>query len=121
MSSTEQEYHFVEQPSENFFCPVTFDLLLQPHLTECCGKHLSQEAATRIQRAGGACPLCKEPQLNTMLDKHVRRQINELRVFCLHEDRGCRWQGGLSDLERHAQSCPMKTAPLRTDLLKLPV
>ena len=121
MASTEQEYHFVEQLSKDFFCPVTLDLLLQPHLTACCGKHLSQEAATRIQRERGACPLCKEPQLDTMLDKNIRRQVNELYVFCRHEDRGCGWQGELSDLERHVQSCPLKTTPLMTDLLKLPV
>ena len=41
----EEDYPFVEQPSDDFFCPVTFSLLLQPHLTSCCGKHLSQEAA----------------------------------------------------------------------------
>ena len=96
-----EEFPFVEQPSEDFFCPVTYGLLLQPHLTACCGKHLSREAATWIQREGGACPLCKKPHLKTMLDKRFRRQVNELRVFCRHEDRGCGWQGELSDLECH--------------------
>ena len=117
----ERDFSFVERPSEDFFCPVTYGLVLQPHLTACCGKHLSQDAATRIQGGGGACPLCNEPHLNTMLDKRFRRQVNELRMFCCHEDRGCRWQGELSDLERHVQSCLMKTAPLMTDILKLPV
>ena len=112
MASTEQEYHFVEQPSKDFFCPVTYGLLLQPHLTACCGKHLSQEATDRIQGEGKACPLCKEPYLITMLDKRFRRQVIELQVICYHEDRGCRWQGELSDFARHVQSCPMKTAPL---------
>ena len=120
-SSTKQEFPFVEWPSEECFCPVTQGLLIHPHLTACCGNHLSQEAAMRIQGEGGACPLCKEPHLNTMLDKRFRRQINELHVFCRHEDRGCGWQGGLSDLEHHVQSCPMKATPLMTDLLKLPV
>ena len=117
----QEDFPFIEQPSEEFFCPVTYGLLLQPHLTACCGKHLSQEAATRIQGEGGACPLCNEPHLTTVLDKRFRRQVNEFRVFCHHEDRGCGWQGELSDLERHVQSCPMKTTPLMTDLLKLPV
>ena len=117
----EEDFPFIEQPSRDFFCPVTYGLLLQPHLTACCGKHLSQEAATWIQGEGGACPLCNKPHLKTMLDKRFRRQVNELRVFCHHEDRGCGWQGELSDLERHVQSCPMKTTPLMTDLLKLPV
>ena len=117
----EEDYPFVEQPSDDFFCPVTTGLLLQPHLTSCCGKHLSQEAATRIQGEGGACPLCKMPRWTTMLSKHFQRQVNQLRVFCRHEDRGCGWQGELSDLERHVQSCPMRDQPLMTDLLKLPL
>ena len=111
-SPAEGDFHFVEQPPADFFCPVTLDLLLQPYQTNCCGKHLSQEAATRIQRGRRACPLCNEPHLTTVLNKHFRRQVNKLRVFCRHKDRGCGWQGELSDLERHAQSCPMKTAPL---------
>ena len=46
-----------------------------------------------------------------MLSKHFQRQVNELRVFCRHEDKGCGWQGELSDLERHVQSCPMRDQP----------
>ena len=112
MASTEEEYHFVEQPKKDYFCPVTYGLLLQPHLTLCCGKHLSQEATTRIEGERGACPLCKESCLSTVLNKHFLREVHELHVFCPHENRGCGWQGELSDLKRHVQSCPMKTAPL---------
>ena len=91
---------------------MTYGLLLQPHLTSCCGKHLSQEATTRIQREGGACPLCKTPRWGTVLNKHFQRQVNALHVFCRHEDRGCEWYGELSYFERHVQSCPMADGPL---------
>ena len=87
-------------------------LLLQPHLTLCCGNHISEEAASRIQREGGACPLCNAPQWSTVLSKHFQRQVNALRLFCYHKDRGCEWQGELSDMERHIQSCPRKDARL---------
>ena len=81
----EQDYLFAAEPSKDFFCPVTYGLLLQPHLTECCGKHLSQEAVTRIQGEGKPCPMCNAPCLNTMLNKHFLRQVSELHVFCHHE------------------------------------
>ena len=116
-SLAEEKHLFVEQPSENFFCPVMYGLLLQPHLTACCGKHLSEEAAMRIQGEGGACPMCKEPNLSTVLNKHFLRQVNELRVFCLHEDRGCEWQGELSELEHHVQSCGLSWYTLHIKLL----
>ena len=112
---------FVEQPSDDLFCPVTHRLMFQPHITVCCGKHLSQEAATWIQAEGKRCRMCKKLHLKTVLDERFRCQINKLRVFCRHEDRGCGWQGELSDLEHHVQSCPMKNLPLMTDLQKLPV
>ena len=112
--ATEQEYDFVERPSEDFFCPVTKDLLLQPHLTACCGHHLSDEAATRIQREGGACPMCKEKKLTTLPDKYFSRQVHELRVFCRHKERGCGWEGELSAWEHHVQSCPRKNSPIVT-------
>ena len=114
-TSIEQEYRFVKQPSEDFFCPVSFSLMLQPHQTMCCGKHLSQEVATRIKGENGACPLCKEPHLDTVLDKHFRRQVKKLHVLCHHKDR-CEWQGELSDLEYHVQgqSCPAKNTRTQT-------
>ena len=119
--ASEEDYLFVEAPSEEFYCPVTTGLLLEPHLTSCCGKHLSQEAATRIQREGGACPLCKAPSWSTMLNKHFQRQVKSLCVFCRHEERGCGWQGELGTLDSHVQSCPMRDAPHMTELLKLPL
>ena len=117
----DEDYQLAKQPSDDFFCPVTMGLLLQPHLTSCCGKHISQEAATRIQGEGGACPLCKEQSWSTMLNKHFQRQVNSLHVFCRHEDRGCGWQGELASFHHHVESCPMKDGPLMTELVKLPV
>ena len=117
----EEDYLFVEQPSDDLFCPVTTGLLLQPHLTSCCGKHLSVEAAVRIQRERRPCPLCNEPDWSSVLNKHFQRQVNGLRVFCRYDDRGCGWQGELGDLERHVQSCPMRDGPPMTELLKYPL
>ena len=119
--SSEEDYLFVEQPSKDLFCPVTFGLLLQPHLTSCCGNHISQEAASRIQREGGVCPLCNTHSWSTFFSKHFQRQVKLVRVFCRHNDRGCGWQGQLANFDNHVQSCPMRDAPLMTELLKLPL
>ena len=113
--SKEQEYHFVEEPPDDFFCPVTYGLLLQPHLTKCCGNHLSWEANAWIKEKGGACPMCNAPHLKTMLNKHFQHQVNGLHVFCRHEDQGCGWQGELSELDRHVYSCSTSHAPVSWD------
>ena len=119
--SEDEDYPFVEQPSDDFICPVTTGVLLQPHLTSCCGNHISEEAASRIQRGGGACPLCKKKDWSTMFSKHFQRQVNSLRVFCRHEDRGCGWQGELAAFHHHVNFCPMRDGPRMTELAKLPV
>ena len=98
-SATDNEYDFVEKPSEEFFCPVTFDLLREPHQMLCCGNHLSQQAVTRLQ--GQPCPVCKEANLNTVPDKFFKRKVDELKVRCPNKSLGCEWVGELGSLDRH--------------------
>jgi hypothetical protein len=112
------EYNFVGHPERDFFCPVTYDVLLQPHLTSCCGNHLSQKAAIWTQEGGRACPLCATPHCTTVLNKHFRRQVNKLSVFCYHKKRGCQWVGALSSLKDHAPSHSMKSS---APVIKTPV
>ena len=95
----EREYDFIEQPPEEFFCPVTFAVLLEPYLTQCCGNHLSQEAYQRLQ--GQPCPVCREENLVAMKDKFHRRRMSLLKMRCPHKAEGCEWQGELRSLEHH--------------------
>ena len=99
LPATEDEYDFVEEPSEDFYCPVTLELLREPHQTACCGKHLSQEAVTRLQ--GQPCPVCKERRLKTTPDKYFKRKVNEFKVRCRNKSLGCEWVGELGVVDRH--------------------
>ena len=65
--------------------------------------------------------MCKEQSWSTMFSKHFQRQVNSLRVFCCHENRGCGWQGELAAFHHHVESCPMRDGPLMTELVKLQV
>ena len=103
--STEVDYDFVERPSEEFFCPVTLGLLLEPHLTSCCGNHLSEGAVSRLKRDNMPCPICKEPELVTMSDKFYRRKVREIKVYCPHKAGGCEWVGEIGDLNKHTDYC----------------
>ena len=97
-----EDYPFVKEPPEELFCPVTFKLLLQPHLTSCCGQHVSQDAVKRIKKEGKGCPLCNSKEWFTMMNKHFLRQVTHLPVLC--RDTECGWKGILSELENHMQS-----------------
>ena len=99
------EFDFVERPSKDYFCPVTSDLLLEPHLTICCGHHLSGKAVIRLKRENKPCPICKEPDLVTVFDKFQRRKVYEVNVRCPHAAAGCEWTGGVGDLNGHTDTC----------------
>lgn len=104
-SATQKEFDFIERPSEDFFCPVTFELLLNPHQTTCCGNHLSEKAVHRLQRDGKPCPMCKEPQLSTMPDKFHRRRVSAVHVRCPHTLSGCEWVGEVGVVDQHSAAC----------------
>ena len=97
--ATEEDYDFVEKPSEDFYCPVSFDFLREPHQILCCGNHLSPVIAARLQ--GQPCPVCKKRNLKTVADMYFKRKVNELKVRCPNKSLGCEWVGELCSLDRH--------------------
>ena len=105
----ELDFDFVEQPDQDLYCPVTLEILLEPHQTDCCGQHISEKAANRIIKDGKPCPMCKDDHFTTRRDKYFKRNtINKLRVYCLHKKSGCEWTGELGDLNNHSTSCPKR-------------
>ena len=101
-----QDYDFVEQPDQDFYCPVSLEILLEPLQTYCCGQHISQKAADRLIKEGKPCPLCKDENFTTHQDKYFNRKVKQLKVCCPHKKSGCVWVGELGDLNQHSTSCP---------------
>ena len=95
------EYDFVKKPSEEYFCPVTFELLTDPVQTSCCGNHLTRTVADRLQAEGKSCPVCKEHPLSFTYDKYFKRKVTELKVYCKNKSAGCEWKGELGELDHH--------------------
>ena len=104
----QEEFDFVEPPSEDFFCPVTFEFLLNPHQTRCCGHHLSEKAVNRLERDGKPCPMCKEPKLITMPDKFFKRKTSAVLIRCPHKASGCEWVGEVGVSKQHIEDCPKR-------------
>ena len=102
------DYDFVEEPSQDYFCPISLSVLQDPHQSTCCGHHFSKEVALQLQQAGKPCPMCKEPDLTLVVDKFYKRKINELKVRCPNKGNGCDWVGELGKFEHHVSSCPKR-------------
>ena len=100
---SEKDYDFLEPPPPEFFCPVNFEFLVDPQQTTCCGNHLSCEAALKLQEEGRACPMCNEPNLTTVPDKHYKRRCLDFCVRCPHD--ACGWVGEIRGYQTHLESC----------------
>ena len=95
-------YDFVKKPSDEYFCPITFEILKDPQQTKfCCGKHLSRVAADSLKREGKPCPICKRAPLQTSDDMFFQKQVLALMVRCNNKALGCKWEGELGKLEQH--------------------
>ena len=100
--ATQREYDFVDPPSEEYFCPVTCELLKDPRQTNsCCGHHLSRAAAEQLEAEGKPCPLCNEWPLKTTEDLFFKRKVLQLKIRCSNKPQGCQWVGELRDIDRH--------------------
>ena len=101
-AATDTEYDFVKKPSQEYFCPVTFEILKDPRqMNSCCGNHLSRAVAERLEKEGKPCPICKKKPLKTAEDLFFKRKVLALKVKCSNKLRGCKWVGELGELDNH--------------------
>ena len=92
---------FVKPLSEEFSCPICLGLLEDPYLTACCGNHFCESCANKVKKNNNKCPLCQDTPLNGIINKGLKRKVNELKVYCSHKETGCNWTGDLGRLELH--------------------
>lgn len=86
-------------PAEHF-CPITDELLLNPYLSDCCGKHFSQEV---VKKSNGKCPYCRHNNPTFVLNKDQKRKFLSLKVKCRFKSRGCSWTGEGFDFVNHLE------------------
>ena len=82
-------------------CPVCLNILTEPHLVSCCGHNFCGSCIERVKASDGACPMCKEKNYQSFVDKKCLRIINGLQVYCLNRKEGCQWKGELKHLSTH--------------------
>ena len=104
------QYSFITEPPKSRFCPICFDLLTEPYLSDC-GHHLCRQCRTQLLATSKKeCPECREPNALPLahLNKFLQREINDLKVRCQHHREGCKWTGEVRDLESHLDPDKMK-------------
>lgn len=91
---------FIEVPLPEYFCPITYELLLNPYLSSCCGKHFSQEVA---KKSNEKCPCCRHEKPTFTLNKAQQHLLLSLKMRCRYKDRGCTWTGEGFDFVNHLE------------------
>lgn len=94
------DYSLVDEVPDEYVCPITRELLLDPLVTTCCGERISKNAVKSIQQQ---CVLCKK-LLTTTEDKSFLREVKTLLVYCKNQKLGCKWKGQLGDHLDHLKS-----------------
>ena len=92
---------FVELLSEEYNCPICLGFLQEPYLTACCGNHFCKACIDSVKENNDKCPLCQAKPLNGVVNKHFKRKLNELKVYCTHKKEGCKWKGDYGKLNQH--------------------
>ena len=98
---------FIEEPPVKFICSICAKVLQDPHLTNCCGQHFCESCIKHWIKKYQAkvCPHCRERNFIHMLNKALKREIIELKFYCINQEKGCKWKDKLDNLETHLKDC----------------
>ena len=103
------DYNFVNMVQDRLYCStVCTKVLRDPHLTKCCGQHFCESCLNYWfeKHHGQSCPHCRAEgnEFQHFLNKSLKREISELKVWCSNKHKGCEWSGEVDGLEKHINS-----------------
>ena len=98
-----KELSFVKEVPEQIEieCPICLNILTDPHIVSCCGYNFCGSCIERVKASNGSCPMCKEEEYQSFIDKKCSRIINGLEVYCSNKKKGCQWKGELKNMSTH--------------------
>ena len=98
-------FNFIKAVPDRLCCSICTKVLHDPHLTGCCGQYFCESCLEhRFKKQKTACPHCRHKDFNHILDKALKREIDDLEIQCTKQGLGCQWVGELSTLQTHLDS-----------------
>ena len=105
------ELSFVTEPEnlKDYICSVCDKVLLEPHVTECCGKHFCEQCLEKRFRDQGKeiCPnsVCQRTNFRHIRYLRFKVIIGEFLVYCPDKIHGCAATICVKELEDHKNIC----------------
>ena len=86
-------------------CSICLHTVRDPHMVDCCGYRFCK-ACIEPLRDTKRCPLCNCKFTTVILDKLLRRMVNQKLVYCANKEEGCEWIGELCTFDKHINAQP---------------
>jgi len=100
-------YQFVDKPLDLFICKICQLVSQDPYETLCCHNTFCKLCIdTAEKHEYKSCPICRCQPIQTTKSVQLRRQIENLQVFCNNKEAGCEWVGEVERVEGHMKLCP---------------
>ena len=102
-----EEYNFVVELPDDFMCMICSKVLIEPHVTDCCGQHFCQSCLDEwFRKQGGKnCPHCRSERFSHILYLPLKRKIQALKVYCPNQKYGCGTTISINDFKGHVEKC----------------
>jgi len=96
------DYNFIDILPDRLVCRICHHTSRDPFLSVCCGNTFCSSCLDSAKNADILnCPLCRCENFISVPNKQVDREIKSLHVMCTNKERGCEWQGELTNISKH--------------------
>ena len=99
------DYDFVDRTDKRYdvICNICHLPSRDPYMTgECCrGQIICKSCLDKALNVCKSCPICRNEKFVTYPNFHLDREIKSLHIYCTNKEKGCKWQGELSDINHH--------------------
>ena len=107
----EKEWIFLDFVPNSMKCKICYHILESPQLISCCYTNICKKCMARhLQRCAllnqqPSCPFCRSTEFELVNNKALEDSINQLRVKCCYQHKGCGWTGTLQNGKLHLKEC----------------
>ena len=101
------DYDLVDPLPDRLLCKICHLPSRNPYLSVCCGHLFCKSCLDNLKKAAAitnACPVCRDEEFTTFPNKAVDREIKSLLINCTNKEKGCKWQGELSNINNHLEN-----------------
>ena len=106
------QWVFLDTVHEFMKCRICSGVFESPQLLSCCGMNICKKCmAHYLQRLETladqqpSCPFCRSTDYKLIYNAALEMSINQLRVKCCYQHKGCGWVGNLGRGKLHLKEC----------------